>query len=504
MHVVEAQSQSRRRVTRRLWLPEHQLGLTAWLGEQGQTLITASLGALTLATLILLLADWGFDDPYITFRYARNLLEGHGLVYNVGQRTLSTTTPLYAILLAGLGLLWPDLPLVSNVVSAGALVGAAASLVAWSRGRGEAAVGHIAALLLCLWPLVLMSFGMETCLYLALILVGFVAYDREKLDLAAGALALGTLIRPEGVLAMVVLAFFHLARRRPLPARPALLYAVLVGAWYAGLWLYYGAPLPVTLMAKHQQGGMDISTRFAPGFADLLVGYARRPLYWLHGVLALVGVVQVWSRGRHWLPLLAWTALYFLAYTLLGVSRYFWYYAPLVPALVVLIAEGAVAVIRRVARLAPSRALAGGLAALMVVALLAPLGMEVLALAWNPDPRLAVYPEIGDWLAAHTPARATVGALEVGIIGYHSRRRMVGFAGLLQPEVARQLGPTQTYQDSAAWVIQRQWPDYLVLDRVAFAGLTGSDWFQRTYEAVRDFTDTRSSWLTVYRRGHGP
>jgi arabinofuranosyltransferase len=45
------------------------------------------------------------DDAFITFRYARNLLEGYGLVYNPGEQVLGTTTPLYAGLMAGLGAL---------------------------------------------------------------------------------------------------------------------------------------------------------------------------------------------------------------------------------------------------------------------------------------------------------------------------------------------------------------------------------------------------------------
>lgn len=44
------------------------------------------------------------DDAYITFRYARNLVEDAGFVYNPGEHVLGTTTPLYTLLLAGLSL----------------------------------------------------------------------------------------------------------------------------------------------------------------------------------------------------------------------------------------------------------------------------------------------------------------------------------------------------------------------------------------------------------------
>src|SRR5512141_1854778 len=45
------------------------------------------------------------DDSFITFRYARNLLAGQGFVYNPGERVQGTTTPLYTLLMTGLGAL---------------------------------------------------------------------------------------------------------------------------------------------------------------------------------------------------------------------------------------------------------------------------------------------------------------------------------------------------------------------------------------------------------------
>ena len=43
-----------------------------------------------------------FDDTFITFRYAKNIGEGFGFVYNAGEQVLGTTTPLWALVLASL------------------------------------------------------------------------------------------------------------------------------------------------------------------------------------------------------------------------------------------------------------------------------------------------------------------------------------------------------------------------------------------------------------------
>jgi hypothetical protein len=465
--------------------------------------VGVGLGALTLIGLALLLGRQGYDDPYITYRYASNLLAGQGLVYNAGQQTLSTTAPLYAVLLAGLGLLWPDLPALSNGLSILA-VGLSALIVSRWAGDGEKTAGTIAALLLVLTPLLLVTTGAETCLYLLFILAGLYAYDRSHLSLAAGSLALAAMIRPDGLLAAVAVGLYHLLRRARVPWQPVALYAGLVGGWYGGLWLAFGSPLPVTLLAKQQQGRMVTGTRFGPGLLALIRQLGRQPLTWVQGALALVGVGRVVTRARTWVPLLIWTAIYLLAYTLLGVSRYFWYYAPLVPAFVVLVAEGAVAVGARLAHLDLSRPLKLGLVTLLLLTLVAPLVLGAFEIGWEPDPRLETYRQVGQWLAAHTPAQASVGALEVGIIGYYARRPMIDFAGLLQPDVARQLTATGTYDGSAAWTIQQYRPDYVVLQQPAFSRVTTSDWFRAAYAPVRDFGNGETLWLTLYERSESP
>src|SRR2546422_6324150 len=66
------------------------------------------LATALLATLVLLLAHsavyWFLtDDAFISFRYARNLRQGHGLVFNPGfERVEGYTNFLWVMVLAGL------------------------------------------------------------------------------------------------------------------------------------------------------------------------------------------------------------------------------------------------------------------------------------------------------------------------------------------------------------------------------------------------------------------
>ena len=59
----------------------------------------------------------GKDDAYITYQYAKNIAHGHGFVFNVGDgRTLGTSTPLYAGLLALGARLGLSIPLLSIAI----------------------------------------------------------------------------------------------------------------------------------------------------------------------------------------------------------------------------------------------------------------------------------------------------------------------------------------------------------------------------------------------------
>jgi hypothetical protein len=277
----------------------------------------------------------------------------------------------------------------------------------------------------------------------------------------------------------------------------------LAGSWYAGLWLYFGSPVPVTLLTKQYQGQMANTTRFGTGLLELIGQFGRQPLYWLHGALALVGLAYVIRKAHHWAPLLLWTVLYLLAYMALGVSRYFWYYAPLMPALAVLVAEGATVLARSLARVRLPRLTVIGVMGLLLITLLVPLMTGVISIGWQANPQLDLYREIGQWLEAYTPEDASVGVLEVGIIGYYAQRPMVDFAGLIQPEVARQLTPESTYEESVKWAVQTYQPDYVVLHRTASYSPAKRDWFQESYRPVRNFAAHGAPWMTLYQRRAG-
>jgi len=442
------------------------------------TLLAGLLGYLAFS-------HWGYDDPFITYRYAHNLAHGLGFVYNPGEPVLSTTTPLFTLILAGLSVVWPgdDLQLIPRLALVlGAVSLPLGGLCLWDLGKQwkSGAVGWVGLLLYPAFPLVVSTISSETPLYLAFCLATFASYQRRNYSLTALCAALAALTRPDGLLLVVPLAFDHFLRRRPIHWKAVGIYLVLILAWSTFAWGYFGSPLPVTLAAKHNQGNLAVSVRFAAGIFYILQQYTAWP-YLLAGMLSLVGGLGALIRAvtmsteGHDAPgslepllILWWGLLYFTAYAAMGVTRYFWYYAPLVPPFLIALGLGLDQISSLLQRLTfrlnwslRHRFLAVLPSFAIITLLLVTQANDLWQVRKTPDPRLELFRPAGQWLAQNTPPGASVGALEVGIIGYYAQRPMIDFAGLIQPDIAAQL--TTTYEDAAVWAVNQYQPGYLAL-----------------------------------------
>ena len=119
-------------------------------------LVVPALAAAGLGLAALRLR-FGFDDAFISLRYAANLAAGLGPVFNPGERVEGYTCPAWVFALAGLHRLAPLLPAAHALgIAAGALaVVAAGAIAAHLAPRLGAVAGAFAALLVALQPGVL-------------------------------------------------------------------------------------------------------------------------------------------------------------------------------------------------------------------------------------------------------------------------------------------------------------------------------------------------------------
>lgn len=415
--------------------------------------------------LQIFLGDWTYDDPFITYRYAENLANGNGFVYNVGEKILSTTTPFYAILLAALKNPFLNIPKVAIIVSLLSVSAGGLAILLILQKFGLHFASWFGLILYSLFPTVINTTSSETPLYLALGLFSIYFFLEDKYILSSVLSGLMVITRPDGVLLPFILVLYYFFKHRKINYKFILGAGTIICLWYGFAWVYFGNPLPVTLMVKQSQGEMAISQLFPAGFISTLRNYSQNKVYWIYFVFSLLGVVKL--SKKQFIPLwiiISWNIVYFLSYTILGVSRYFWYYAPLVPTFILLSAAGLewLIVIKN-----PRYRYT-----IFILILVTTISFQLIGLqnlTTNKDKRIEIYKDIGTWISKNTPSDSKIGVLEVGIIGFYSDRTMIDFAGLIQPDVARQMKNTSTYQETSIWAIQHYKPDYLVLHKNFFS-----------------------------------
>lgn len=199
------------------------------------------------------------DDAYITFRYARNLINGVGFVYNAGEYVLGTTTPAYTLVLAFSAWLsgWQDFPRLAVTINALCdaitfclLLRLAARL---SRKRW---LGLVAALLFTLDARLLdfSTGGMESSFNLLTSILALTLFFHGHQRWAMVAAGIATLTRPDS--AMLAIALFAalglpvLREPKRWPWKEAGLYLAVVLPWVIFAVAYFGQPIPQSVLAK--------------------------------------------------------------------------------------------------------------------------------------------------------------------------------------------------------------------------------------------------------------
>ncbi|HTK68779.1 MAG TPA: hypothetical protein VL857_03180, partial [Candidatus Eisenbacteria bacterium] len=249
--------------------------------------------ALALIVLVVHVRTYFFltDDSFISFRYARNLVHGHGLVFNPGgERVEGYTNLLWVLLLSGFGVFGLPMETMASVLSIAATLALFAIVVrfAWTRlPDGQKWIAVIPALLLAatrsfaVWA----TSGLETRLFDFLLVAGVLRLVHEvehvhadgspPRPLAPWILGLAALTRPDGLLvggcAFLTAFVYQWRRSGRAPWRTALAWwpmALLVGGHFAFRRAYYGDWLPNTFYAKvGAKHSLDAGLRYLALFA---------------------------------------------------------------------------------------------------------------------------------------------------------------------------------------------------------------------------------------------
>lgn len=454
----------------------------------------------------------GLDDVFITYRYAQNLAEGQGFVFNPGERVFGTTAPGFALLLAGVhrlsGLSIPASAVFLTGLSA-LVIGLFVFLHARAAGRGLEAFGG--AVLLASTTYLWVHAGSEIPFALALLMVA--ARILERRPTTAGLVAaFAVWCRPDALLGAGVVALLEWRARRRLPWRYGVTVGLGVAAGLVLAWIWFGVPLPSTLEAKRVQASLGAQF-WASGLSFWGTGYQalspymvepeQRFAFW---ALALLGGPALWCHGgRSGRVLVGTAAAYLLAFPLLGVPYYTWYSLPVVIALCFGFSFAAGELARRTHAFFGAGRAGVALALLFVLTVfgattwrLAVRGHGVLTHRAH-DPRYHFYREVGEWLGANARPGDELAFVEVGTIAFYSRLPLRDQLGLVSPESL----PFLAARDLAGAFLARPTSLYLADEKLGgFTGTVPSEpWFAPAFKEEKRFPSAAlDRTLVVYRR----
>lgn len=460
------------------------------------------IAALIIALMVIAFWNYTQDDVFITYVFSRNIARGEGFVFNPGERVQGSTTPLWALLMAGVHLFVAP----ENILHAGNVIGgvflwlACAFALLWtqpflSRG-GRAAL----ILLIASSPLVYVSLGMETLLYCALLFAGYWLWSRDRRIAALLVAAALTWTRADGIVlggTFGLLAIYDTLRKHQsfsTLVRQGTAYAAGIAPWFLFAWVYFGTPLPQTFSAKQAT---------FQGLLWWIDGLGRwQSFYGAFNPLALIGVlllpVGAWAmwRDARLRPAVLWAACYFIGYTILNVTN-FWYYTPLVVTLIAIAVFGGETVTKWIINASTRRGVLRHTptVALIIAVMIAGFGIVRSLDFAAPPPRMNTYRLVGEWINANTPPDAAILVGDLGVVGYWAQRYTLDSPGLIVPSM---LIRTPTY------AVSKFKPDYVIATQAGWwREVTDSAWFRMYYMPLAQISTTGDhefSPMGIYRR----
>lgn len=479
----------------------------------------ALLGVAALVWLALAAASvvrycgWTVDDFYITYRYAENLARGHGLVYNPGERVFGLSDPGLGLAVALLHRV-TRLPIeqLASALFGTALAGISVLLLREGADCGRRLETLLGGSLLVVSSLLWANNGAAAPMTLLALLVAAALADRHPWT--AGIVAgLAVWIRPDAGVGVVLLLLLLLLDTGRLPWKTGLAAAAVIALGLLGAWLWFGSMLPGTLGAKVEMAQARVN-------ADAGVeGFWRRAVIplerhfgtaWLLVVAA--GVSGLWPFAQGMRRLGRLTALYGSAmavlYPVLGAPFFSWYILLPVIALLYGLCFCGVGLVRAATsppaaprQWTPALAAAGPAVGALLVVLLAGGALRASLRAYRdfaPPPRLLTYQRAAEWLRRSSGPEETVAYVEIGVLGYYSRRPLEDLMGLVTPRVLPYVGRN----DLAGGFLTKP-TDYVIFHpRGKMAPIVKAPWFPAAYEKAASFRDRgfRGGRLVIYRR----
>lgn len=307
---------------------------------------------------------YSVDDSFITFKYALNLIQGDGLVFNIDEKYFGTTAGGYAILIAIIYKLQQLLDLgltVQNssvLLSSMGIVAISILFVSCINLENKILSRLLSLLIIMLIPTLWIfnsAAGHETYTYLGLVSVSLLLFRERNIRVLLSGLVLGLAftVRPDAALFAPIICFAYVLRNKLhikywLQTKELWFFSIgffLVAIpWLSFTTSYFGMPFPGTMDAKIAQVDMGYWPLY--NVTTLCKSITKNIPAWLL-CLMLVGVVYFSLKtirfrtnilARNQFLVIVWFSFSILSslfYFFLNVTYWEWYGIPIMLGLMV-------------------------------------------------------------------------------------------------------------------------------------------------------------------------
>jgi hypothetical protein len=467
------------------------------LSNEHLFILLASLIAILYRTIFSFYTDRTWEDALITVLHAENFWNGLGLTHVRSDQGVihGFTSPISLIipLIGGyFGYALPFQKLVSVIISILPII-FTAKIYKLVFNKIDLSIFLFTFLYLALehhqvlWGMA----GMETQVVVAILFFCFYACSKPSPSLIGISTALAMYARPDFLFLVMIVFLFILIFNREILIKSIMISAAIYLPWIIFTTIYYGSPIPNTILAKlygyasisspHLSKFLDLLVPLGPSFAGHGTGYWRE---WDKGyislfvlVLYLIGSLKALIKKQRALYVPVFFVLVYWAYYVFLVNAVFgWYVVPLSATTIFIAGYGLRSIFRNPL---PSNLCATVYIVCMLTVLIPNLNAErdIQHLIEN-NVRL----KFSEWLRDNTPKNATIGLEPLGYSAYYSHRDIYDYPGLANKKVVKYLKENQGV--GFCDMLEHFEPDFLVLRPHECKDLA---FLKRDYSFIKEF-----------------
>ena len=508
------------------------------------------IGAISVLVGYTLYTHHIWEDFFITFRCSQNLAEGNGLVYEVGRRVHTFTSPLGVLLpaltylLSGsksyVGAIW----LFRILFCIPAFIGGGFFILKlYSENYKKTQLSEKKPLIHLLPVIFILLFylfdvksvmytmnGMETGIMLFFFMWALYLLQKGiiKQWLITGVVWGGMMwTRPDSCFYIAALMLTSLLfssnsrsdtpkqttisdRKNTVIAiiKASLITAIIYLPWFLWAWWYYGSPVPNTVLAKSAVNSISLSH-----FLSSIVTQPSWAFSQVYGQFiqnssaAYFSIIMTLFASLYWLikPLndqfgkkLSFTYFLLSLYFALMPFPYPWYFPPLTILGYIIIVNGIWQILKNVKNVAIYATTA-------YIALFLNIILQFSLTTYQMKMQQEIIENglrkpIGQWLKENTKPTDTIFLEPLGYIGYFSERKMIDYPGLSSPEVVKLIKEKHCTFET---LIPELKPNWVIVRPFRIKGLEQTKGFISHYKYVAHFSALQQIKKAGYIQGQG-